>query len=70
MKEYTNAFLETDIRTDQISLLEKRNFVYQYGVLDLVGASAMGTLGNNKVILVMNIRENTVKSDNIRKLFI
>lgn len=64
LKEYVSAFLEKNLRCDQRSLTEKRPFIYNYNVLDLVHPSASGVMGNNKIIIVLKYKENSRKSGN------
>lgn len=60
-KEYINAFLEKNLRYDKRALDEKRNYVYNYGILDSFKHSASNLLGNNKIIVVL--KENPTKND-------
>ena len=57
-KEYISTFLNKNIRLDKRDLKQKRNFSYQFGILDSFPTSASCLLGDsNKIIAVL--KKNT-----------
>ena len=52
-EECMNAFLEKETRYDNRKFYESRKFNYNFGVLNSFKYSAMGSLGLNKILLVL-----------------
>ena len=53
-KEYITTFLDHNLRIDRRDLTQRREFSYQFGILDTFSTSASCLLGEgNKIIAVM-----------------
>lgn len=68
-KEYISTFVSKGLRHDRRGFAEKRNYSYQFGVLDNFPISSTCMLGNNnKIISVLktktcNPSENKISMD-------
>ena len=62
-EESLRAFLEKDIRYDNRKFYESRNFNFAFGVLNNYKYSAIGSLGLNKILLVLKETEKKINQD-------
>lgn len=63
-EECMRAFLEKEKRYDNRKFLESRKFEYNYGVLNKIDNSAIGSQGLNKIILVLKEYNNNTPQKN------
>ena len=62
-EESLRAFLEKDIRYDNRKFYESRKFNFAFGVLNNYKYSAIGSLGLNKILLVLKETEKKINRD-------
>jgi exosome complex RNA-binding protein Rrp42 (RNase PH superfamily) len=62
-EESLRAFLEKDIRYDNRKFYESRKFNFAFGVLNNYKYSAIGSLGLNKILLVLKETEKKINQD-------